>query len=86
MSDIEITILQHRTTGLLMAVSRDVPGFIVHAHTDDEMQEKLVPAYKAYMEALGDPVEGECELLDKSAPGFWPPVFVLHSARQRAAA
>lgn len=86
MSDIEITIMQHRSTGLLMAVSRDVPGFVVHAHTDEEMQEKLVPAYKAFKEALGEPLDGEYELLDKSAPGFWPPVFVLHSARQRAAA
>jgi hypothetical protein len=85
MSDIEITILQHKKTGLLMAMSRDVPGFIVHAHTDDEMQDKLVPAYYAYMEALGEPLDGEYELIDKSAPGFWPPVFVIHSARQRAA-
>jgi len=69
-----------------MAVSADVPGFIVHAHSDDEMADKLVPAYVAFMEALGTPVEGEFELVDVSTPGFWPPAFMLKSADHKAAA
>jgi len=86
MSEIEIQILQHKTSGLLMAISKDVPGFIVHAHTDEELEEKLVPAYVAFMEATGAPLDDEYQLVNRSTPDFWPPVFVLQSTAHRRAA
>lgn len=84
-SDIEITMFKHTQTGMLMATSRDVAGFIVYAHSDGEMEKKLLPAYRAYMEAIGKPVGGRYEVVDRSTPGFWPPRYVLHPSADKAA-
>lgn len=85
MPKIMIRVLQHRKTGLIMAISDDVPGFVVHAHDEEEIARKLVPAYKAYMAALGEPDEAEFELVNNSTPGYWPPAFVLQAANKAAA-
>ena len=86
MAKIKIRVLQHRQTGLIMAVSDDVPGFVVHAHDEEEIARKLLPAYKAYMEAIGEPDNSEFELVNNSTPGYWPPAFVLQAAHNKAAA
>lgn len=51
---IEVKVYRHKSTGLLMAATADLPGFVVHAHSDDEMEAKLIPAYKAFIEAIGE--------------------------------
>ncbi len=80
---ISIRILRHENTGLLMAISPDDRGFIVHAHSIEEMEEKLVSAYEAYLEATGHE-SGEWELRNDSVPGYWPPAFILEAAQSRA--
>jgi hypothetical protein len=83
---IKIQVFQHSETGLLMAIGEDLPGFIVHAHSKDEMRAKLVPAYNSYLRALGQADEEGVELTDKTIPGFWPPVFEIRRAASKAAA
>lgn len=56
---IKIQVYRHETTGLLMAATDDLPGFVVHAHSDDEMEAKLIPAYKAFIEATRQPLTKE---------------------------
>lgn len=49
-----IQVLRHEKTGLLMAMTLnpDLRGFVVHAHSIEEMQAKLVPAFRSYLEAI----------------------------------
>ena len=86
MSGIKFIIRKHKKTGLLMALSPDTPGFIVHAHSDEELEEKLVPAYRAFMDAIGKPLDGEYELVNESTEDYWPPTFVLQSVDHKVAA
>ena len=75
---ISIQLLEHRESGLLMACSKDVRGFIVYARTEHEMRNKLMGTFRAYMDAIGEPLHSEWTLVDESLPGCWPPTFVLH--------
>ncbi len=50
-STIYVDVVQHRTTGLLMAVSRDLPGLHVAGNTMDEIEEELPLVIKALVEA-----------------------------------
>ena len=51
----------------------------------DEMGKKLLPAYKAYMAAIGEPIRAEYQVVDRSTPGFWPPKLVLQPSAGKAA-
>lgn len=60
---IEIRVMRHEKTGLLVAHSKDMRGLIVHGHTFAEINERVPKAIKALLEAEGhqevmiDPVE-----------------------------
>jgi len=49
---IHVDVVQHRSTGLLMAVSRDLPGLHVAGNSMDEIEEELPPVIKALVEAI----------------------------------
>lgn len=48
---IHVDVLKHRATGLLMAVSDDLPGLHVAADTTEELQAELPIVIKALIEA-----------------------------------
>ena len=54
---VRITVLQHRTTDLLMAVSYDLPGLMVPGRSHEELTAKLPAAIQELMEAEGYEVE-----------------------------
>jgi hypothetical protein len=80
----KIRVLEHRKTGLLMAVADDLPGFVVHAHTEDELEGKLADAYEQFMKANGEEV-GRVEVIRKSVADYWPPAFIARSQLAAAA-
>lgn len=83
--EIKVRSFVHKTTGLIVALSDDVPGFIVHAHSDDEMEAKLAAEYAAFIEASeGRTVRVIVEAYEP-APGFGPPAFMLSTQPAKAA-
>lgn len=74
MNQIEIHVIQHKKTGLLAAISSDLEGFIVHAHSEGEMLGKLETAVSHYMDAIGKPVRN-VRVVQKTPEGFWPPTY-----------
>jgi hypothetical protein len=85
MAQYKIHVLEHAETGLLMALCGELDGFVVHAHSDEEMEAKLVPAFKQFLKALGKPV-GQIELTRTAPPGYRPPTFLAKAALEAEAA
>jgi hypothetical protein len=83
MQEIRIRVLRHHKTGLLMALSGDLPGFVVHAHSHDELSEKLQSACEAFMRALGREGQVVVVVPEDAPPGFEANNFI---AQIRAAA
>jgi hypothetical protein len=83
-STVKMSVFEHRKTHLLMAVSDEVPGFVVYAHTEEELEKKLAPAFEAFMHAVGE-TNTEYQVENQSTPGYWPPVLALRAARREAA-
>ena len=77
--------MQHKKTGLLAAMSEDLKGFIVHAHTEEELFAKIGPAFEHYMAAIGTPVS-DVSVRQGSPEGFWPPMYVATGRFQKEAA
>lgn len=67
----------HRSTGLLVAFSDDLPGLLVHGRTDDEISAKLPGALREILEALGRRVLSVqlIETGDSEPAGFEPRGF-----------
>jgi hypothetical protein len=80
----KIHVRQHRKTGLLMAMTDDLPGFFVHAHDEDELFAKLGPAIESFMNKTGRPVM-KVEVVRESED-YWPPEFVARAAMRSEAA
>lgn len=57
MQEIQVTVHQHRSTGLLVALSKDLPGLSIAGHTIDEIESELEPVVRALLEARGEKVE-----------------------------
>ena len=69
-----IHLRQHKKTGLWLAMADEFPGFVVHAHSDEELDEKLGPAFESYMDAIGTPVRDVT--VERGLPAdYWPPEF-----------
>ena len=81
---VRIHLASHRSTGLFMATSRDVPGFVVHAHSEEELRDKLETALNSYMRALGERAHYVVDD-EEPAAGFWPPEVTAHREMAEAA-
>lgn len=81
---IRINVIQHKSTGLLAAVSPDLKGFIVHARTDEELYGKLGAAFEEFMGATGRTVSN-VSVREETPEGFWPPCYVASGTLSRAA-
>lgn len=68
----------HRESGLWMARSDDLPGFILHAHDEAGLRERLEPALKEYLEILHNAPIKMLSLTDEN-PSFVPPTFIARS-------
>ena len=55
--DFRVDIFVHKKTGLLMATSEDLKGFMAHGRTDEELDRNIAAAMKALLEAQGFKVD-----------------------------
>jgi hypothetical protein len=85
MEEIRIRVLRHRDTGLLMALSNDLPGFVVHAHSHDELAGKLQGACETFMRAIGRGDQAVVVVPEDAPPGFEPSAFIARVERRAAA-
>ena len=56
-----ISVMRHRTTGLLIASSHDMSGLLVSGRTEDELKERIPLVVRSLLEAQG------CNVLSVSA-------------------
>lgn len=84
---INIRTVCHRKTGLLTAFSDDLPGLLVTARTEDEMEEKLPAAVREMVEANGGQVVGDVIVTrdeEHMPESFGPPAFIANAVLQAA--
>ena len=76
--EVRLTVLQHRTTDLLMAVSCDLPGLMVPGRSAEELNAKLPAAIQELLEAEGHRVVSvEIAERDWNLPAdFLPPPHI----------
>jgi hypothetical protein len=85
MEEIRIKALRHRDTGLWMALSNDLPGFVVHAHSHDELAGKLQGACETFMRAIGRGDRAVKIVPEDAPPGFDPCAFIARFEHRAAA-
>lgn len=54
MEEINVSVLHHRTSGLLVAISKDLPGLSIAGRTIEEIEKQLEPTVRALLEASGE--------------------------------
>jgi hypothetical protein len=72
---VRFDVKRHTATGLFVATSDEIPGFVVHAHTHEDLGAKLAPALKEWMQAIGRPISDVTVERD-GLPGYEPAAFV----------
>lgn len=75
---VPLRILTHKETGLLLAVSDEMPGLYVHGRTDREIAERAPQAIHAILEANGAHTIGSRRM--PLPPGWWMAPSVLLGA------
>ena len=53
---IAVEVIQHKTTGLLVAQSEDLPGLMVAARTYEQLEREIPEAIREILEASGKTV------------------------------
>ena len=48
-----IKVVRHRRTGLMVALSPDLPGLMVHGRDDDELRQRIPGSIREILEAQG---------------------------------
>lgn len=79
---ISITLLEHKDGELIMAISPDMPGLVVHGYSIDEVVNR-VPGIITDLLAVDGVEVGEIELIeDKSSRNsdFGPPAYIAKAA------
>lgn len=79
-AEVTLDVLVHRTTGVLMALSDDLPGFVVHASSEDELERKIPFALQSFIRATRNEETKWHVVKNERAPGFGPPAFIAHRA------
>lgn len=83
---VHIRTAKHIETGLLMAQAVEHPGFIVHAHSEKELQSKMEPALREFLEALLRSKVTHLQVVESGPDGFAPPIYVANAEMAKAAA
>lgn len=66
---IDVVVYRHAETGMMVAVSPDMPGMYVHGDTDEEINQRVPQAIRALVEA--DKKRAEVRAANLSPPaGF----------------
>jgi hypothetical protein len=82
----QVQTFQRKSSDLFMVLIPDVPGFILHAYSQDEIEEKLAGAFEAYMNATGRPVSGVEVVRNETMKDYWPPAYVAKAVLTAAGA
>ena len=79
LSEVSIQVLTHRDSGLKMALSPELPGFVVHANSSDELDNKIPAALRSFMKyTRGD--DSEWRVISEETPaGFDPICYIARS-------
>lgn len=85
MDDAYIRVLRHGSTGLLMALSDDLPGFVMHAHNYEELEAKLPAAVTSFLTHTGRPPSGPVVIERDTVAGFESPAFFAKAQSEAAA-
>ena len=83
--EIGIQVSEHRDTGLLVAMSDDLRGFVVRAHTGDDLTGKLATSFKNFMAAIGTPVRNVEVVRNESVPDIGPRAYIARGVVGKAA-
>ena len=79
MRDYKIEVLTHRPSGLLIATSPDLKGFMAHGNDFEELRSRIPAALTALLEARGEPV-GEVHFVGADPVGdFEKASFEVHT-------
>jgi len=81
---IQLQFLSHRDTGLWMATSKGLPGFVVHAHSRNELINKLPEALRSFSKHTTGEDAHWFISEDEVAPGYDPPTYIAHRELQAA--
>lgn len=83
---IRIRLLRNKDTGLLMAMSQDLKGLVVHGHSVEEIDARLPSVVRDLLEMDGIKVASVEVVEDKtiSVVGFGPPAYVANVALRAA--
>ena len=81
MFPMNIHVKEHRHTGLLVATANPVPGFILHADSVEELEEKLPTALTEWLKAIGKPISPDEEVFieRENDAGFDPPTYIANT-------
>lgn len=84
---IRVSMIRHQKTGLLVAISDDLPGLMVAGHTQAEVARKIPTAIRMLLEAEGKSVVAlDAESTNKNLPdAFASSSFIAHARFQAAA-
>ena len=74
--EIGIQVKEHRDSGLLVALSDDLHGFVVRAYSEDDLTGKLATAFRNFMAAIGTPVRNVEVVKNESVPGIGAPAYI----------
>ena len=79
---IRIHLIKHTETGLLAAVSDDLHGLVVHAHSPEEIEKLLPDAIRDILVAQGFEVLSVTAEPDErlSSAGFGPPAYIANAS------
>tara|TARA_B100000949_G_C14049540_1_gene352976 strand:- start:239 stop:502 length:264 start_codon:yes stop_codon:yes gene_type:complete len=80
-----VQVISNKQTGLLIAMSDELPGLFVHGRSEEEIDERVPQAIKALLEAKGETVGAIVPLEEKRlSPAFSQPL--KHFQREMMAA
>jgi hypothetical protein len=88
MSDLKqvtVRVLTHNATGLKMAISEDLPGFVVHAHSFEEMDEKIPAALRSFVKATQGDDAPWIVSSESTPPGYQPTEYIARPKSRVAA-
>jgi hypothetical protein len=78
--NVKIEVVEHRRTGLMVAMSKDLRGLMVHGRTGDELDERIPEAIRSLMEAEGHRVESVVKVDDDHQSSAFRPATSHYEA------
>ena len=86
LKEVNIRVLNHGATGLKMALCDELPGFVVHANSAEEMDEKIPAALHSFIKLTTGEDTNWVLASDETPPGFDPNTYVARRSKSAVAA